>query len=56
MQLRLKRWLFQNVIRQRMNGNVARIRQAAPAQTQSTGPGIALVVEQDQSDAGHAIR
>ena len=52
----LKRWLFQNVIRQRMNGNVARIRQAAPAPAHSTGPGSALVVEQDQSNARHAIR
>ena len=52
----LKRWLFQNVIRQRMNGNVARIRHAAPAPAQSTGPGSALVVEQDQSNARHAIR
>lgn len=54
----IKRWLFQHVVRQQMNGNVARIREGAstpPASGRGNRIGAASA-GQSHPDAGHAVR
>ncbi|MBA4342295.1 MAG: transglutaminase [Methylibium sp.] len=46
-----KRWLFQHIIRQQMNGNVARIRQSFAASTASRSDAAAARVGQNQPDS-----
>jgi hypothetical protein len=50
----VKRWLFQHVIRQQMNGNVERIRRSASARLASGG--VAGTAGKDQPDSGCAAR
>ena len=52
----VKRWLFQHVIRRKMNGNVARIRQGATTRIASGGPVGAIPTGKDQPDSGDASR
>lgn len=51
-----RRWLFQHVIRQQMNGNVARIRRGVSTPPASSGLAGSIATGKDQPDSGCAVR